>query len=74
MIIDKIINDNNNEYNKLIFKNFDITKYEYITGENLTYIEEKNWILNEEEKSSCKKFEEFDKKINNEIFSSLFSL
>ena len=31
MIIDKIINDNNNEYNKLIFNNFDITKYEYIT-------------------------------------------
>ena len=30
MIIGKIINDNNNEYNKLIFKNFDITKYEYI--------------------------------------------
>ena len=31
MIIDKIVNDNNNEYNKLIFNNFDITKYEYIT-------------------------------------------
>ena len=30
-IIDNIIDDNNNEYNKLIFKNFDITKYEYIT-------------------------------------------
>jgi hypothetical protein len=30
-IIDNIIDDNNNEYNKLIFNNFDITKYEYIT-------------------------------------------
>ena len=73
-IIDKIINDNNNEYNKLIFKNFDITKYEYITGENLTYIDEKNWILNEEEKARCKKFEEFDKKINDEINKNLNKL
>ena len=30
-IIDKIVNDNNNEYNKLKYNNFDITKYEYIT-------------------------------------------
>ena len=73
-IIDKIINDNNNEYNKLIFKNFDITKYEYITGENLTYIDEKNWILNEEEKARCKKFEEFDEKINDEINKNLNKL
>ena len=73
-IINKIINNNNNEYNKLIFKNFDITKYEYITGENLTYIEEKNWILNEEEKERCKKFEEFDKKINEKIDKNLNKL
>jgi len=73
-IIDKLINDNNNEYNKLIFKNFDITKYEYITGENLTYIDEKNWILNEEEKARCKKFEEFDEKINDEINKNLNKL
>ena len=73
-IIDKIINNNNNEYNKLIFKNFDITKYEYITGENLTYIEEKNWILNEEEKERCKEFEEFDKKINEKIDKNLNKL
>jgi hypothetical protein len=74
MIIDKIVNDNNNEYNKLIFKNFDITKYEYITGENLTYIEEKNWILNNEEKARYKKFEEFDEKINDEINKNLNKL
>ena len=73
-IIDKIINDNNNDYNKLIFKNFDITKYEYITGENLTYIEEKNWILNNEEKARYKKFEEFDEKINDEINKNLNKL
>ena len=53
-IIDIIIDDNNNEYNKLTFKNFDITKYEYITGENLTYIEENNWVLNNEEKKRKK--------------------
>ena len=73
-IINKIIDDNNNEYNKLIFKNFDITKYEYITGENLTYIEEKNWILNNEEKARYKKFEEFDKKINDKINENLNKL
>ena len=73
-IINKIIDDNNNDYNKLVFKNFDITKYEYITGENLTYIKEENWILNEEEKKRCKKFEEFDIKINNKINENLNKL
>ena len=73
-IINKIIDDNNNEYNKLIFKNFDITKYEYITGENLTYIEEKNWILNKDEKERYKKFEEIDKKLNDEINKNLNKL
>ena len=36
----KIIIDNKNniKFNKIKFKNFDITKYEYITGENLTFI------------------------------------
>ena len=73
-IINKIINNNNNEYNKLIFKNFDITKYEYITGENLTYIKEENWILNKEEKERRKTFEEFDKKINDKIDKNLNKL
>ena len=73
-IINKIIDYNNNEYNKLIFKNFDITKYEYITGENLTYIEEKNWILNHEEKERYKKFEEFDDEINKKIDKNLDKL
>ena len=73
-IINKIINNNNNEYNKLIFKNFDITKYEYITGENLTYIKEENWVLNEEEKKRKEKFEEFDKEINDKINENLNKL
>ena len=73
-IIDKIIDDNDNEYNKLIFKNFDITKYEYITGENLTYIDEENWILNNEEKERYKKFEDFDKDINKKINDNINKL
>ena len=39
---------------KLVFKNFDTTKYEYITGENLTFIDEKNWVLNDQEKKKEK--------------------
>ena len=35
---------------KLTFKNFDTSKLEYITGDDMTFIEEKNWILNEERK------------------------
>jgi len=73
-IIDKIINDNDNEFNKLIFKNIDITKYECITGENLTYINEENWILNNEEKERYKKFEEFDKNINIKINDNINKL
>ena len=73
-IINKIADDENNEYNKLIFKNFDITKYEYITGENLTYIDEENWILNSEEKERYKKFEDFDKDINKKINDNINKL
>ena len=56
-------NENNEDNNNRI-----------ITGENLTYIEEKNWILNEEEKERCKRFEEFDKKINEKIDKNLSKL
>ena len=63
----KIIIDDNHEFNKLTFKNFDITKYEYITGENLTFIDEKKWVLNDKEKQRKKNFEDFDEKINKEI-------
>ena len=61
----KIIIDNkdNIKFNKIKFKNFDITKYEYITGENLTFIKEKNWIFNKEEEEKKKKFEEFEETI-----------
>ena len=41
---------------RLVFKNFDITKYEYITGEDVTYIEGKNWVLTKEEEDRKKKW------------------
>ena len=59
---------------KLVFKNFDTTKYEYITGENLTFIDEKNWVLNEQEKKRKNKFEEFDKTINELINKNINKL
>ena len=62
-----IITKDNIKFKKIKFKNFDITKYEYIAGENLTFIEEKNLIFNKEERERKTKFEEFDKEINERI-------
>ena len=59
---------------KLTFKNFDTTKYEYITNESLTLISEENWILNDEEKSRKKKWENFEEKLNNFKFEKLSSV
>ena len=72
----KIIIDNkdNIKFNKIKFKNFDITKYEYITGENLTFIKEKNWIFNKEEEEKKKKFEEFEETIKKKIKNNLDKL
>ena len=67
-------NENNIKYKKIKFKNFDKTKYEYITDENLTFIDEKNWVFNEEEKKLKKKFEDFNKKINTRINNNLNKL
>ena len=72
-IFNYIINEYNN-YKKISFKNFDITKCEYITGDNLTFIDEKNWVLNEQEKKRKKKFEEFDKTINELINKNINKL
>ena len=56
-----------NSLHKLVFKNFDITKYEYITGDDVTYIDEKNWVLNEEEMERKKNFENFEDLLLNRI-------
>ena len=61
-----IIIDGNHNFNKLNFKHFDKTKYEYITGENLTYIDESHWVLNDEEKKRKKDFEDYEKNIFND--------
>lgn len=75
MIFNIIIdNKDKNNFGKIYFKNFDVTKYEYITGENLTFIDEKNWVLNNKEKIRKKKFEEYDKKINEKIENNLNKL
>ena len=69
-----IDNKDNIKFRKIKFKNFDITKYEYITEEILTYIDEKNWILNKEEQEKKKKFEEYDEIINKKINDNLDKL
>ena len=69
-----IIDNNNHNFKKINFKNFDITKYEYITGEFLTFIDESNWILNDEEKKRKEKFEKFNKNINGKINDNLNKL
>ena len=53
------------KFHKLVFKNFDVTKYEYITGEDVTYIDETNWVLNDEEKKRKAEFENLVSKIEN---------
>ena len=50
-----------NSFHKLIFKNFDMTKLEFITGDDVTYIKEEDWVLNEEETKKKQRFEDFEK-------------
>ena len=69
-----IDNEDNNNFKKLHFRNFDITKYEYITGENLTFIDEENWVFNNEEKERKNKFENFNEEINKKIDDNLNKL
>ena len=47
-------------FHKLTFKNFDFSKFEYITNDELTFIEEKLWVLNEEEKKRKKRWEDLE--------------
>ncbi len=43
-----------------------MTKYEYITGENTTYIDESHWVFNIEERNRKKAFEKYEKDIFND--------
>ena len=69
-----IILENINNYRKIKFKNFDITKFEYVTGENYINFDENSniWVLNEEENNKKKQFENFDTKIKDEIKGKKF--
>ena len=67
-------NKNNHNFEKIQFKNFDMTKYEYITGENLTFIDEKNRVLFGEEKERKIKFEKNDEELNKKINENLDKL
>ena len=55
----------------LKFKNFDVTKYEYITNDCTNIIKEENWILNKEEKKRKEKWEKFEEKLKNFNFKKL---
>ena len=58
------ININNKEcLYKLKFKNFDTTKYEYITNDQAKLIKEEDLILNNEEKKRKEKWENFEEKL-----------
>ena len=48
---------------KLTFKNFDITKLEFITGDDMTYIEEKDWVLDNNERKKKNKWEKFENEL-----------
>ena len=56
---------------KLTFKNFDITKLEYITNDDITFIDEKNWFLDDEEKEKKKKWENLENELENFKFEKL---
>ena len=50
---------------RLTFKNFDMTKFEYIFDDEITYIEKEDWIYNNEQKERKKRWEELEKDLEN---------
>ena len=50
---------------RLTFKNFDMTKFEYIFDDEITYIEKEDWIYNSEQKERKKRWEELEKDLEN---------
>ena len=62
-----LVSNNNCIYRKIKFKNFDVTKSEYVIGYNNHTIEEERLILNEKEQKAKKNFEEKDKEIKDKI-------
>ena len=62
-----LVSNNNYIYRKIKFKNFDITKLEYVIGYNNHTLEEERLILNEDEQKAKKRFENKDKEIRDKI-------
>ena len=57
---------------KMKFKNFDITKLEYITDDDITFIDEKNQVSGtEEEKERKVRWEKFENELENFKFTKL---
>ena len=52
-------------FHKLMFRNFDITKFGYVMNDDLTYIEEKDWVLDKEEKVRKEKWENLENDLEN---------
>ena len=62
---------NRKHFHRLTFKNFDITKLEYVYNDDLTFIKEKDWILNKEEKERKKRWEDLENSLINFEFTKL---
>ena len=58
-------------FHKLVFKNFDTTKFEYITDDDITFIEEENWVLSKEEKKKKQKWDNFVDELKNFKYEKL---
>ena len=54
---------NQGMFRKLKFKNFDTTKIEYVTGEQISFVKEEYWQLSNEEKEKKEKWENFEKNL-----------
>ena len=65
------LNIKRENFYKLTFKNFDMNKFEFITGDDITFIEEKNWILNKEEKERKKRWEQLEEDLNSFKFNCI---
>ena len=68
---DGLTNINRENFYKLTFKNFDTNKFEFITDDEITFIEEKNWILNKEEKVKKERWEKLEQDLKNFEFNNL---
>ena len=62
---DGISGINTENIHKLTFKNFDMTKFEYIFDDEITYIEKEDWIYDSEQKERKEKWEKLENDLEN---------